>query len=242
MCYETALTKTEKLIQKHFQMDFKIPLEFQPYYHRSGFTHPNLQIVKMDEPTSIYPTSWGYVPSWGRRDVAAFRKKYNTLNIKVETLFKGMSKEAALERRCLIIADGFFEPHKRSNLSVPYFCYIPTKEFTDGRDLFVFGGIYSELESDAHQYSCAILTMEANSFFSEIHNVKKRQPFVLDDGLYKEWFNPDLDEKNVTELIKHGFTSKEFKAYPVSRDLYRRDVDTDKSYILEREELDGLLF
>ena len=153
-----------------------------------------------------------------------------------------MSKEAALEKRCLIIADGFFEPHKRSNVSVPYFCYIPTNEFPDGRDLFVFGGIYSELETDTHQYSCALLTMQANPFFSEIHNVKKRQPFVLDEGLYKEWFNPDLDEGNVTELIKNGFTSKEFKAHPVSRDLYKRDVDTNKSFILEREDLDGFLF
>ena len=242
MCYETALTKKKKEVKENFNKDFANPEQYEIYYHRSGFTHPNLQIVKMNEPNTIYPAEWGYVPSWGMRDITAFRKKYNTLNIKSETLFQGLSKEAAFENRCLIIADGFFEPHKTAGNSIPYFCYIPTDKYADNRDLFVFGGIYSEVDDDTNQFTCSILTMEANPFFTEVHNVKKRQPLVLDEELYGEWFNPDLNEGNVLELIKNGFTSKEFKAHPVSTDLYKRNLNTNKPYIIEEVPPPNLLF
>lgn len=165
MCYETALTKNGKQIQEFFQKELAIPLEFEPYYHLSGFSHPNLQIVKMDEPEKIYPANWGFVPTWGTKDIPAFYKKYNTLNTKSETLFNGLSKESALNKRCLIIADGFFEPHQKAGVSLPYFCHIPSSKFDDGRDLFMFGGIYSEIEKDSNLFSVSILTMEANSFF-----------------------------------------------------------------------------
>lgn len=263
MCYETALTKMKSQVQEYFHKDFAFPDKYEPYYHQSGFSHPNLQIIKMDTPELIYPAQWGYVPSWGMKDIAAFRKKYNTLNIRSETLFKGVSKEAAHEKRCLIIADGFFEPHNTAGISIPYFCYIPSinndpnqspgarppeegvssgsveHEEKYRRDLFVFGGIYSGIDD---QFTCSILTMKANPFFAEVHNIKKRQPFVIDEGLYNEWFNPDLKEENVLELIKNGFTSKEFKAHPVSTDLYKRNIDTNKPSILEETSPPNLLF
>ncbi|MGO3184457.1 MAG: hypothetical protein ACTIJ9_16640, partial [Aequorivita sp.] len=68
------------------------------------------------------------------------------------------------------------------------------------------------------------------------------KPFVLDEGLYKEWFNPNLNEENVLELISNGFTSKEFSAHPVSTDLYKRNIDTNKPNILEETSPPGLLF
>ena len=240
MCYETALTKMKRQVQAYFHKDFADPEEYRPYYHRSGFTHPNLQIVTMEEPDTIHPSRWGYIPSWGMGDVAAFQKKYNTLNIKSETLFKGLSKEAAHDKRCLILADGFFEPHRTAGVAIPYFCYIPSKTFEDGRHLFAFGGIYSK--TGHSQYTCSILTMEANPFFTQVHNIKKRQPLVLDEGLYNEWFNPDLKEENVMELMSNGFTSKPFSAHPVSPDLYKRNLDTNKPYIIQETPLPGLLF
>lgn len=242
MCYETALTKMKKQVQAFFHADFAYPKKYESYYHRSGFTYPRLQIIKMEEPDTIYPAEWGYVPRWGMNDIQSFRKRYNTLNIKSETLFEGLSKEAASHKRCLIIADGFFEPHKIVGNSIPYFCYIPTTQYEDQRNLFAFGGIYSEIDIDTHKYTCSILTMEANPFFAEVHNVKKRQPFVIDKGLYNEWFNSQLKEDQVTELIKNGFSSKEFKAHPVSSDLYQRNTDTNKPYILEEVPLPGRLF
>lgn len=238
MCYETTLSKKRQQIERHYNINFAVPLEFEPYYHLSGFTNPNLQIVKMNEPDKIYPASWGLIPDWGMDDISAFRKKYNTLNARSENLFSsGTYKKSANEKRCLILADGFFEPHKQGKASIPNFCYIPTTEFEDGRDFFMYAGLYSEIEEDI--FTCSIITTEANTFFAEIHNVKKRMPLVLEEELINEWFNDSLSETNVTELMKHGFTHKDFKAHPVSRNLYKRDVDTNTANILEPVKQDG---
>src|SRR5690606_11727426 len=142
-------------------------------------------------------------------------------------------------KRCLILADGFFEPHKQGKISIPYYCYIPTMEYKEGRDLFCFAGIYSEIGSDL--YICSIITTVANNFFSEVHNVKKRMPLVLDEGLKDEWLNDGLKQNQVEELMQNGFTSKEFKAHPVSRDLYKRNTDTNNPGILKEVD-SGTLF
>jgi len=171
MCFDISSTKIKQLVKKNQTASFYRDFDYQPFYHANGFTHPTISIIKIGEPQTIYPSSWGFVPDWGENNVSSFRKKYNTLNAKSVTLFSSnMYKESALEKRCLIIADGFFEPHKSYDTSIPYYCYVPSTEFIDGRDLFVFAGIYNEL-NDA--LSCSIITTEANDFFAEIHNVKK---------------------------------------------------------------------
>ena len=50
MCYETASTKQKDQIETHFQAEFMIDFEYTPYYHKSGFSYSNLQIIKMEEP------------------------------------------------------------------------------------------------------------------------------------------------------------------------------------------------
>lgn len=239
MCYETSSTKIKEQMQDYAEAYFAVPLEYEPFFHRSAFGFPNLQIIKMDNIGEIYPATWGFVPEWSITNIHNFRRKYTTYNAKSETILtSGMYKRSAREKRCLIISDGFFEPHKVNGVSIPYYCHIPSKKYDDGRDLFCFAGIYSELGDEA--YSCSIITTEANDFFSEIHNVKKRMPLVLDEGLKDEWLNDCLNEKNIEELMKHSFTSKEFSAHPVSRDLYKRDVDTNKPYILDPVSKDTL--
>lgn len=231
MCYETTLSKKQKKIEKRYRVNFAIDGEYEPYFHRTGFTHPNLQIIKIDEPQHVYPSSWGFVPDWGLDDITAFRKKYNTLNAKSESLLtSGTYKNSAREKRCLILADGFFEPHKEGKVSIPNFCYIPTKDFKDGRDLFLFAGIYSEI--DTTLFTCSIITTEANDFFAEIHNVKKRMPLVLDEHLIDTWFD-DLNDSQLNEVMRTGFTNKRFNAYPVSRDLYKRGINTNNEKMLE---------
>ena len=45
--------------------------------------------------------------------------------------------------------------------------------------------------------------------------------------------NEGLNENQIMELINLGFTPKEFKAHPVSRDLYKRNLDTNNPDILK---------
>jgi putative SOS response-associated peptidase YedK len=109
MCYETSLTKKLAAIEKTTGAIMQYPEVYEPWYHLSGFTHPNMFCIPMDRPSAILPMEWGLVAPWGEEDIIKFRSKYDTLNAKAETLLtSNMYKEPARERRCLILADGFF--------------------------------------------------------------------------------------------------------------------------------------
>ncbi len=231
MCFDISSTKIKQLVEKNQNASFYSEFDYEPFYHVNGFSYPSMSIIKNGESDTIYPATWGFIPEWGEKDVSSFRKKYNTLNAKKETLLSSaMYKDSVLYKRCLIIADGFFEPHKSFTEIIPFYCYLPASNFEDGRDVFVFAGIYSETNN---QISCTIITTEANSFFGEIHNIKKRMPLVLDNDLKKDWLDPNLQNSHIKELMEVGFTNKEFKAHSVSKRLYQRKRYTNIASSLE---------
>ena len=242
MCYSTALRKQrEKIEQRLFnQIPAKFPsdAEFVPYFHLNGFTYGNIQIIKMDEPEIIHQAKWGLIPDWAVHNPEVFRKKSNTLNARSESIFEKASyKESAHEKRCLILSDGFFEPHHENGKAIPYFCYQPSTEYSNG-DLFLYAGLYNELEGDT--YSATILTTEANDFFSEVHNKKKRMPLVLDETFYEDWLDNGTNPQTINEIMATGFTRKQFMAHPVSSNLYKKGIDTNKPYIIEPFEKETL--
>jgi len=242
MCYSTALRKKREKIEKRLHdelgVEFGIDLEYTPSYHLNGFTHGNLYIIKMDNPKNIYPASWGLVPDWSAHNPEAFWRKSNTLNARRESIFEKPSfKKSAHEKRCLILSDGFFEPHHVNNVSIPHFCYQPSKEYPEG-DLFLFAGLYNELDTD--RFTATIITTEANDFFAEVHNKKKRMPLVLAYDLYQNWLDDGLNQQQLNELMACGFTNRDFKAHPVSRNLYKKGIDTNQPYIIQPVQKDTL--
>ncbi|WP_111682435.1 SOS response-associated peptidase [Winogradskyella tangerina] len=242
MCYSTALRKQREQIEKKLRdrinSTFHPEIQFEPYFHLNGFTHGNLQIIKMDEPETIYNASWGLVPDWANHNPEAFLKKSNTLNARGESIFEKASfRDSAEDKRCLILADGFFEPHHENGVAIPYFCYQPTEVDKDGQ-LFLFAGLYNELDKD--HYTATILTTEANEFFAEVHNKRKRMPLVLDQHYYEDWLDHGMSEQELNEIIATGMSSIPFKAHPVSRDLYKKGIDTNRPYIVEEVQKDTL--
>ncbi|WP_179007085.1 SOS response-associated peptidase [Winogradskyella forsetii] len=235
MCYGKALTKSEdelkEQLNNRYGINFAVPSAYKPYYHLNGFTHGTIYIIPMDDPEHICAASWGMIPDWAAHDPETFWRKSNTLNARSETIFeKPTFKNSADDKRCLILADGFYEPHHENGVALPYFCYQPSKTYPKG-DLFMFAGLYNKLDTEL--YTATILTTEANPFFAEVHNKKKRMPLVLADDLFEDWLDAGLNSQTLLELMDFGFTNKAFKAHPVSRDLYKKGIDTNQPYITE---------
>lgn len=213
MCYSTALRKKREAIERKLlsQIPAKFPksTEYQPYFHLNGFTYGNLQIITMAKPEVIKTAKWGLIPNWASHNPDAFRKKSNTLNARSESIFEKASyKESAPNKRCLILADGFFEPHHENGQAIPYFCYQPSKEYPEG-DLFLFAGLYNELEDDT--LTATILTTEANEFFGEIHNKKKRMPLILDKLYFEDWLDTGIPNQEINEIMITGLDKNNLK-------------------------------
>ncbi len=85
-----------------------------------------------------------------------------------------------------------------------------------------YSGLYSS--NGNGNYYTTLLTSEANDFFSKVHNGKNLMPLTLDDNYWEYWINPNLNEKDVKDFIKTGYTTDCFNAHPVTVIPEKKDL------------------
>ncbi|OJX47310.1 MAG: hypothetical protein BGO78_17755 [Chloroflexi bacterium 44-23] len=159
---------------------------------------------------------WGLVPSWAK-DVSIGSKM---INARSETVLEKPSfKNAFLRRRCLILADGFYEWKRsaKSKISTPYYFQL------EDREIFALAGIYEIWHSPegSELWSGSIITCPANELVAPIHD---RMPIMLD----KENMWAYLDNKPITEIkaMLAPFDATQMIAHEVSPKVNSGRVDS----------------
>ena len=109
--------------------------------------------------------------------------KAGGFNVRVESLGAPFYRDSIRQRRCLIIADGFYEWKLLVEAKQPYFV-----KRRDGKP-FAFAGIWDQalLKNGEVVDACAILTTTARGAISEVHH---RMPVVLAPHAYANWLDP----------------------------------------------------
>jgi putative SOS response-associated peptidase YedK len=148
---------------------------------------------------------WGLIPSWAKDPEIGNRM----INARAETVAEKPSyRKAFQERRCLILADGFYEWQKTDNGKQPF--YIRMQDESP----FAFAGLWESWRNGREIRSCTIITTAPNELAAPIHN---RMPVILDPEDYEMWLDPDFDERDpLTSLLK-PYPADVMEAYPVSR-------------------------
>jgi putative SOS response-associated peptidase YedK len=163
--------------------------------------------VIFQENKSLVKFRWGLVPSWSRDSSG----KSKRINARAETVSKKPSfRKAFKKKRCLILADGFYEWKNVKGSKQPFYLTLPS-----GKP-FAFAGLYETWKSsEGSSYdSCCIITTEASDSVCEIHY---RMPVILEPGVLETWLNPEIqDTDQLEEVLKAGYV-KDLKSYPVSR-------------------------
>lgn len=234
MCFHTSQTK--KVVELENRYDVKISSDSivdyfdKPSYHLNGFSHPNMLVIPQERSDLIAPGVWGIVPNNKQpEDIKPYYKeavKYGGgLNARSEKVFNHfIYRDSIMEKRCVIPVTGFFEPHDYKKTKYPY--HIKSKN----DDVLSLAGLYTVIGTNI---TFTILTKEASPLFERIHNLKKRQPVILQKGLEHDWLNPELNDNEVKELISNQFNDDELDSYTVSRDLFKIKVNTDVEEILD---------
>lgn len=140
----------------------------------------------------IVSMQWGLIPSWSKDAKIG----YKMINARSETILEKPSyKNAFIHRRCLIIADGFYEWRTEGKTKTPVYIYLENNE------PFGMAGIYEPWTSDKGESikTCSIITTEANGFMSTIHH---RMPVILDKKDHDSWLAETFDEKTMLGLLK----------------------------------------
>ncbi len=105
MCFHSKQTKLALEVQSRFKAVIKDLATFAPSEHLNGFEFPKNPIIIDENPTEIIHYNWGLIPAWAKNQ--SIQKM--TLNAKVETLDEKPSFRDIINKRCLVIANGFYE-------------------------------------------------------------------------------------------------------------------------------------
>jgi len=144
-----------------------------------------------DHPDVIVRAAWGFVPEWadGRPDVKPL------INARAETVaIKPFFRDAFKRKRCLVLADGFYEWQRIGKGKVPYRIALKTEE------PFAFAGIWGTVHNAQSevQPTFAILTTESNALVAQIHT---RMPVILREQDEAAWLNPRLSLDEAQALL-----------------------------------------
>jgi len=148
---------------------------------------------------------WGLVPSWAKEISIGLK----LINARGETVAEKPSfRKAFTHRRCLILADGFYEWKREGTTKQPY--YIRMKDHRP----FAFAGLWERWEKeDPPIESCSLITIGSNAVMKPIHH---RMPVILATMQYAEWLDTSLHETERLNTLLRPFPPEEMEAYPVS--------------------------
>lgn len=149
---------------------------------------------------------WGLVPSWADEPKVGNKM----INARSETAAtNGAFRSAFRRRRCLVLADGFYEWQRQEKRKQPF--YIRMKDESP----FAFAGLWEVWEGKDGRVleTCTVLTTEPNELMTPIHN---RMPVILDQKDYDLWLDPEMREAEPLQALLRPYPEKKMTAYAVS--------------------------
>jgi putative SOS response-associated peptidase YedK len=176
MCGRFQLTASPEEIAEHFQLS-RLP-KYQLSYNIAP-ARKILCIVELeDNSLKAVNLFWGLVPSWSKDT----KNSHHLINARAETIREKPSFRAAFQkRRCLIVAQGFYEWQKLESGKQAFHIH------RQDNQLFAFAGIWEHWQQEQQAlYSCSVITTEATELMQPIHD---RMPVILPPDHYSNWLD-----------------------------------------------------
>lgn len=214
MCGRFTLTLDPVELRQAFDLG-EFPEEWLPRYNIAP-SQP-VAVVRDGESRKVDFMRWGLVPSWAK-DVTIGNR---LINARGETIAEKPSfRNAFAKRRCLILADGFYEWQKtgQKSQSIPY--YIRMEDAAP----FAFAGLWEFWKSPEGDglTTCTIITTEPNSRIAPIHD---RMPVIFNPQDAWIWLKTDAAPDLLAGMLK-PYPAEEMVAYRVSRMVNNPEKDT----------------
>ncbi len=203
MCGRFSLTAGDREIEARFGL--RVPAGFTVRYNIAPTQ--NVLIVLADGIRRMDAFHWGLIPTWAKDPKIG----HKLINARAETIFEKPSfRTAAKKRRCLVIADGFYEWRQMDKEKVPIHIRLKAKQ------PFAFAGLWESWISAEGQSikTCTIVTADPNELMKSIHN---RMPVIVPEDLEEIWMDPSLQNKEDLAPVLQPYPSEEMEAFEVSK-------------------------
>lgn len=177
MCGRFSLTVSPDQLRAAFDLE-QPPPALEPRYNIAP-SQP-VAVISNEGPRQIEFFQWGLVPAWAKD-----AKIGNSLiNARGETVAEKPAFRAAFKRRrCLILADGFYEWRRAAGgAKTPMYLQLQA-----GRP-FAFAGLWETWRGpEGERRTCAVITTTPNALLAPIHD---RMPVILPPAAYGTWLTP----------------------------------------------------
>jgi putative SOS response-associated peptidase YedK len=207
MCGRFVLISDLSVITEAFDIQ-EIAFDYRP----SVNVLPSHQIAAVihDGVNRLIQLRWGLIPSWAKDPSIGSR----LINARAETLAEKPSfRNAFKKRRCLIIADGFYESLKEGKKTLPFYFRLKTG------NPFGFAGLYEMWTSPEGQpiHTCTIITTEPNDLIQPIHN---RMPVIMPKDKESLWIDPAVQNQAQLSSVLQPYPSEEMEVVSLTSPMY----------------------
>jgi putative SOS response-associated peptidase YedK len=181
MCGRFAFYSPHEAVVRLFGVADFAP-DIVPRYNIAPTTHvPTVRELPDDPARRLALLYWGLVPSWAKERSIGARLN----NARSETLREKPSfRNAYKRRRCLVLADGYYEWQRSASAKQPYYIQL------DSLDPMAIAGLWETWRDPANDSlleSCTLITTSPVASIAHIHD---RMPVILPPASYAEWLDP----------------------------------------------------
>jgi putative SOS response-associated peptidase YedK len=212
MCGRFTLTTPVQRLAEQFELSGELP-GIAPSYNIAPTQEIAAVAADSEGERKLRRLHWGLVPRWSKDPEIGNRM----INARAETVAqKNSFKSAFKKRRCLILADGFYEWQRNQSGSgpkQPYYIRLETGT------PYAFAGLWESWEGEDGTgnrrtiHSTTIITTEANELVGEIHH---RMPVILPPESYETWLDTSIQAPEELMPLLVPYPSQAMEAYPVS--------------------------
>ena len=203
MCGRFSLTADLGELARRFEFDGNL-LDLEPNYNVAP-TQNVLTVINGENRRGGF-IRWGLIPHWAKTASIGSRM----INARAETVAQRPAfRDAFRRRRCLVLADGFYEWQRAGSVKKPM------RIVMESGEPFAFAGLWAMWrDSEGNRIpSCTIITTEANDLLRPIHN---RMPVILPREMEEFWLDRDVQDVAVLENALTAYPSELMQTYQVS--------------------------
>ena len=206
MCGRYAFYSPQEAITRLFGV--AVVASFAPRYNICPTQHVPVVRTNNNGAHELALLYWGLVPFWAKEKSIGARM----INARAETVAEKPAFRAAYrKRRCIVLADGYYEWRATTTGKQPYFIYAAD------RQPFAMAGLWESWQEggDAPLESCAMLTVSATATVASIHD---RMPRVLTQAQIDVWLDAATTSSVLAALLSEPVETP-LAHYPVSRQV-----------------------
>jgi putative SOS response-associated peptidase YedK len=238
MCYDMSFFSPIRLISDYLELP-EAEQPFTPTYHQVAPSFCRWPVAIGSEKPRIELFEWGVIADYMNTPEKIREYRTSMANARSEKILGDPRSvwHRIRHQRCLVFTTGFFE-HRDigEKRKLPYFIRMA------GVPVFALGGLYNyspvpDPETGELKGTFAVITRAANPLMRAIHNSGShphRMPLILPREQALTWLRPDLDDRQLGQLLDCCVSSEAMEAWPVNS--IRRAKPDDATVIRPLEE------